>query len=270
MVVKYKRENGMKVTVKSLKIGLIKSNKGQIEGLPKNPRFIKDESYERLKQSIMDDPEMLELREVIVYPHGKDYIAICGNMRLRAMQDLGYKEVTCKVLDKSTTIEQLKAYTIKDNNSFGEYDEDLLALEWNAEELEEWGTEMEGVFKEELGEGDVYTKKIGIPIYEPTGEKPNELELYDTDKTDQLVKKINEANITNKELKKFLLIAAQRHTRIDFEKVAEYYAHAPANVQELMEQSALVIIDMGRAIEEGYVKLSNEVENQYREENGKL
>jgi hypothetical protein len=74
----------------SIKITNLHTNTGQIPGVPANPRFIKDEPYEKLKKSIQDDPEMLDLRELIVYPYpGKKghYVIIGGNMRYRICND---------------------------------------------------------------------------------------------------------------------------------------------------------------------------------------
>ena len=124
---------------KSLSISKLKSNTGQIDGLPANPRVIRDEKFQKLVKSIQDDPEMLELRELIVVPSGKIFVVIAGNMRLRAMESLGYKEAPCKVLDADTPVEKLKAYTIKDNVGFGEHDWEQLANEWDAGELADWG-----------------------------------------------------------------------------------------------------------------------------------
>ena len=130
--------------LKSQNIALSKleTNKGQIDGLPKNPRLIKDAKFEKLKKSIEDNPEMLGMREVLVYPHGSKFVIIGGNMRFQACKDLGFTEVPCKVLDKDTTPEQLRAITIKDNVGFGEHDWELLANEWDVVELEEWGLEV--------------------------------------------------------------------------------------------------------------------------------
>lgn len=128
--------------VKNIPIGEIELNKGQVEGLPKNPRFIKDYRFEALKKSIQDAPEMLSLRELIVYPHGGKYIVIGGNMRLRACKELGFKEVPCKVLDEQTPADKLREYTIKDNNAFGDTDFDLLANEWDTDELGDWGLDI--------------------------------------------------------------------------------------------------------------------------------
>jgi hypothetical protein len=125
-----------------VKISQLKTNNGQIEGLPKNPRFLKDEKFEKLKKSLQEDPEMLELREIIAYDNNGQLVVICGNMRLRAMQDLGIKEAPTKILPTETSIEKLKAYTIKDNVGFGEHDWEILANEWDVEQLEDWGLDV--------------------------------------------------------------------------------------------------------------------------------
>lgn len=134
---------GMYMRIEKIKISKIKSNTGQIKGLPKNPRLIKNEKYDKLKKSILEDPEMLDLREIIVYENlDGEFISICGNMRLKVLQDIGVKEVIVKILPSNTSIEKLKAYTIKDNVSFGEHDWDLLANEWDEMELKEWGIDL--------------------------------------------------------------------------------------------------------------------------------
>lgn len=128
--------------IKTIKIKDLATNDGQIEGLPKNPRQIRDHRYEKLKKSIEDAPEMLQLRELLVYPHGGKFVIIGGNMRYRACKELGYKELPCKVLDAETPVEKLRQYAIKDNENFGEYDWDVVANEWDTAELEDWGVEL--------------------------------------------------------------------------------------------------------------------------------
>jgi hypothetical protein len=238
--------------IKSQNIALAKleTNKGQIEGLPKNPRLIKDAKFEKLKKSIEDNPEMLGMREVLVYPHGSKFVIIGGNMRFEACKDLGFTEVPCKVLDKDTTAEQLRAITIKDNVGFGEHDWELLANEWDAVELEEWGLEV----PTQKEDDDVYTTKIESPIYEPKNEKPNQKELFDISKYNLLVNKINESNIGDSD-KEFLKLAATRHIEFNYRKIADFYAHSDKDTQELMEDSALIIIDYNKAIELGFVEL---------------
>lgn len=121
---------------------LLRCNEGQLEGLPSNPRYIKDEKFELLKRSLQESPEMLHLRELLVYPHGDTYIVIGGNMRLRAAEELGIEELPCKVLPATTPVEKLREYTIKDNNGYGDYDWDILANEWDEMPLIDWGVDM--------------------------------------------------------------------------------------------------------------------------------
>ncbi len=95
-------------------ISLLDFNKGQLPGLPKNPRFFRDYRYEAMKKSIAESPEMLELRELIVYPYADGrYLVVCGNLRLRASKELGYKELPCKVLDPETDVKKLREYAGK-------------------------------------------------------------------------------------------------------------------------------------------------------------
>ena len=139
----------MAATKKNLRVELLELNEGQMYGLPKNPRWIRDARFEALKKSIEDAPEMLDLREILVYPltdlagHEDHYIVIGGNMRLRACIEIGYKEVPCKVLDLETPVKKLREYVIKDNEAFGQNDYDILSNEWSDEELGDWGVELD-------------------------------------------------------------------------------------------------------------------------------
>ncbi|MDR1683094.1 MAG: hypothetical protein LBS25_06880 [Candidatus Symbiothrix sp.] len=128
-----------------LPISQLETNKGQIEGLAKNPRFIRDDRYSKLKRSIEENPEMLALRECLVFPHGGKYVIIGGNMRYRAQKELGYTEIVCKIIPPQTPVEDLRAYTIKDNAGFGEWDFDALANEWNPEDLLRWCVDIPNV-----------------------------------------------------------------------------------------------------------------------------
>lgn len=100
-----------------------------------------------------------------------------------------------------------------------------------------------------------YTHKIQVPQYEPSKEKPHIEALCDIKKYSKLIADINKSNVSEEE-KRFLRFAASRHIVFNYAKVADYYAHASKEMQELMEQSALVIIDIDDAIANGYVKLS--------------
>jgi len=109
-----------------------------------NPRIIKDYKFKKLVQSIKDFPQMLELRPIVV---NEDNIVLGGNMRLKACQEAGLKEVHI-IQAKDLTEQQQREFIIKDNVGFGEWDWDILANEWDTEKLEEWG--MDGFpFEEE-------------------------------------------------------------------------------------------------------------------------
>lgn len=103
---------------------------------------------------------------------------------------------------------------------------------------------------------DRYTSKIAIPVYEPKGDKPPLSDLIDRSKTERLIANINTANIPE-DVKIFLRLAAERHTAFHFGRIAEFYCHASQELQELMEQSGLVIIDFDKAIENGFVHLTD-------------
>lgn len=128
---------------KTIKLSDLHLNTGQIKDVPKNPRFIKDERYEALKKSIEDDPEMLQLRELVAYDNNGELVVILGNMRYRAMKELGYKDAPVKVLPAETDAKKLRAYIQKDNIAFGQNDWDLLGNEWDVEELQDFGLECE-------------------------------------------------------------------------------------------------------------------------------
>lgn len=112
----------------------------------------------------------------------------------------------------------------------------------------------------EVNEENKYTKKISVPQYLPSNVKPNINELCDTTKYSELVRNIKQADIPEEE-KNFLIKAASRHIVFNYAKIADYYAHSDKAVQELMEQSALVLIDVDDAIANGYVKLSSTIKN---------
>jgi hypothetical protein len=101
-----------------------------------------------------------------------------------------------------------------------------------------------------------YIQDLKVPQYEIVGDEPNITQLLDTTKTQKLNEQIDDADITD-DLKHFLKAAATRHTVFDYSKIAEFYPHQTPEVQQLMEQSVLIIIDANDAIANGYAKLSN-------------
>jgi hypothetical protein len=106
---------------------------------PNNPRLIKDDKFKKLVQSIKDFPEMLNIRPIVV---NQDMIILGGNMRYKACKEAGLKEIPIIITD--LTEAQQREFLIKDNTSGGEWDWEVLANEWNNEELEAWGLDLVG------------------------------------------------------------------------------------------------------------------------------
>ena len=116
-----------------VKLSTIKSN-------PNNPRLIKDAKFEKLKKSISEFPKMMELRPMVI---NADNVILGGNMRFKALKDLGYKEVPEEWVKRAEdlTDEEARRFIIADNVGFGEHDWEVLANEWDVQELEDWGLE---------------------------------------------------------------------------------------------------------------------------------
>jgi hypothetical protein len=121
---------------------MIKVKITDIKTNPNNPRIIRDEKYNKLLKSIQDFPDMLNKRPIVAFTDkdGK-YVVLGGNMRLKALKELKYKEVPIIVADEWTE-EQKHEFLIKDNVGFGEWDWDSLANEWDVEKLEDWGLDI--------------------------------------------------------------------------------------------------------------------------------
>ena len=104
---------------------------------PSNPRVIKDESFKKLVKSIKEFPQMLNIRPIVV---NEEMIVFGGNMRLKACIDAGLKQIPIIKADELTD-EQQREFIIKDNIGYGEWDWTLLSMEWNKDELDNWGLE---------------------------------------------------------------------------------------------------------------------------------
>lgn len=124
-------------------------NDGQLEGISKNPRYLKESEHDKLKKSLTDSPEFLEYKPLMVYAMDNgNYVTICGNMRLRVANELrldGHSEfdtIPCVILKADTPIEKIKEYAIKDNVQAGNWDWDELGNgEWETDDLQNWGVD---------------------------------------------------------------------------------------------------------------------------------
>jgi len=123
----------------------------EIKRNPDNPRLIKDNKYKKLVTSIIEFPEMLEIRPIVV---NNDMVVLGGNMRLKACQEAKLREVP--IIKASTlTAEQQREFIVKDNVGFGEWDWDMVANEWDLEKIQDWGMDVLGfnVNDEDLKDG---------------------------------------------------------------------------------------------------------------------
>lgn len=200
---------------------------------------------------------------------------IAGHGRVLAAQKLGLESVPCIRLAHLSDA-QRRAYILADNRlaeTGGGWDMEMLKLEieeidWGALEFKLEDLNLDEVLKglDETSEEDscgesqdqIYTNKIVAPVYEPKGERPPIKDLYDRTKTQTLIDKIDASDIPE-EIKHFMRIAAERHTVFNFRQIAEYYCHADAVLQDLMERSGMVIIDFKKAIEYGFVHLTEQL-----------
>lgn len=137
---------------KLVAINLIKAN-------PNNPRIIKDDKFNKLVKSIAEFPKMLQLRPIVV---NADNIVLGGNMRLKACKEAGLKEVYIIEAKDLTDAEQ-QQFIIKDNVGFGEWDWDVLANEWDADKLAEWGLNLLAIEKNEIDKDNTKSSQTLCP-----------------------------------------------------------------------------------------------------------
>jgi hypothetical protein len=175
-----------------MKINLIKPN-------PNNPRVIKDDKFKKLVQSIKDFPQMLELRPIVI---DENNIVLGGNMRLKACQELGLKDVPT-IYAKDLTEEQKKEFIIKDNVGFGEWNWDDLANDWDEELLVEWGLDIpqwsKGLDVNEMTDEDVDL----LDEFDPVGNSKGLHKIIIIFDNELAAKEWHEKNIPNFEYRKF-------------------------------------------------------------------
>ncbi len=179
-------------------------NEGQIEGLSKNPRYLKESEHDKLKKSLTDSPEFLEYKPLMVYAMDNgNYVTICGNMRLRVANELrldGHSEfdtIPCVILKADTPIKKIKEYAIKDNVQAGNWDWDELANgEWEIEDLDDWGVNTSFL---NAGESDADTLDGLFDTEDDKEEKTKDLKITITidasfaEKADEIKEKITES-----------------------------------------------------------------------------
>lgn len=179
-------------------------NEGQIDGVPKNPRYLKESEHDKLVKSLADSPEFLEYKPLMVYGlEDGTYVTICGNMRLRVANELriggntNFDKLPCFVLKTDTPIQKIKEYAIKDNVQAGNWDWDELANgEWEVEDLDDWGVNTSFL---NAGESDADTLDGLFDTEDDKEEKTKDLKITITidasfaEKADEIKEKITES-----------------------------------------------------------------------------
>jgi len=238
----------MQLQVEYVDISTIKPYKGNAKEHPK-------EQIEQIKKSITEfgnlDPIGIWHDEIVE-----------GHGRYEALKQLGYTDIPVIRLD-SLSDEQRRAYTLIHNQLTMNSGFDLDTLKVELDNIGEIDMSEFGFSLDDLTEDETYTRKIEPPTYEPTEETaPGIDELCNKSKYDDLLRYIDNADIPQ-DIADFLRLAATRHIVYDYGRIAEFYAHQPKEIQELMESSALVIIDYDKAVANGFVKLTNELETLF-------
>lgn len=219
---------------------------GDLKGWEDNPRVISEDKYKELKESV---GELGNFEPLVVDTDGT---VIAGNQRLRVHIERGDEEVEVSVPSRELTEKEIKKIGLISNRHSGEWDMDKLAEEFD-EVIEELGfSDLMG----DVGGDNSYTKAIKVPIYEPKNEKPELGQVVNTEKAEELLKIVEESNLGEDE-KEFLRKASTRFYEFNYSKVADYYAHSEGEMKDIMEKMALVIIDYNKAIENGFVRMTD-------------
>lgn len=231
-----------------MKIGDIKSN-------PQNPRVIKDEKFKQLVKSLREFPEMMAKRPMVCVTDPADgkLFPLGGNMRLKALIELKYKDIPDEwvMMADEWTEEKRREFVIKDNLSMGEWSWDDLTENWDSDLLEDWGLDIPE--KKEINECDLLD--INIPFYTPSDEVATVDELFNSEKVEEIVSKINLLN-TDEDVKSFLRLRAAFFTDFNFQKIADYYcSQEDEDVKSVFRSLGLIILAQKEAIEIGFAQL---------------
>lgn len=225
-----------------IKVETIEMNLSDIAEYKSNPRTISKKDFATLKKSLKDFPSMLDVREIVVDENG---VILGGNQRYKGLMALGKTKVKVKRVS-GWTDEQKREFVIKDNIANGDWDNDKLANEWDKDKLAEWGLPLKvassGDYKELLD--------VSIPYYTPAEKAPDCHELADLSEVDELNDMITKLEPEDG-LEPILRARAAFFAEFDFQKIADYYAKADKETQELMKRLGLVIVIPKEAYERG-------------------
>lgn len=223
------------------------SDMKKLEG---NPRKITQEQLETLKQSIERNKDYFEARPLILSDRTGELVVIAGNQRYEACRQLGIEQCPTVLLE-GLTEEREKEIIIRDNVNNGEWDEELLLLGWNAEDLDSWGVLISDIDDNDSVKTDSETSRLSSLEYKGIYYEPKnipELELEDCLNLEKYNKKVEAIELLplSDEQKDILKMFAYRFIKIDFEGVANYYAYnATEEEKRAIERLRLVLVDNG-------------------------
>lgn len=222
-----------------------------------NYRKHSDTNKARIRKSIdeagLGRSVVIDADGVLVAGNGVQSV-IDKDTPVRVIETDGTELVVVKRTDLHTGDPRRKTLALADNATADdvEWDFESIAEDWTEDEAVEWGVEWP---KSAINN---YSRKIEIPTYEPIEGVVELSELTDKTKYEQLCSEIDAADLDG-DIAEFLKMAATRHIVFDYARIGDYYANASPDVQDLMERSALVIIDFAKAVENGFVKLTQEL-----------
>lgn len=243
---------------------------------PKNYRIHGDKNKRLIQKSLVDCGAgrsiLIDKEDCIIAGNGVYEQAQELGLKVRIIESDGSELIAIKRTDLKTEDARRKALALADNytSDTSVFDIEAVMMDFTPEDLDLWEFSID-ISSLDVGidstvnkttDNSLYTNKIIAPEYLPKNEKPAISELFDKDKYTELISKIEISDISNED-KKFLKYAATRHIVFNYEKIADYYANSDKEVQELMEDSALVIIDFDSAISKGFVKLTQVIDEQY-------
>lgn len=157
-----------------MKVKDLEPNMGQVPGLPINPREWTKGDVDRIAASLVETPELFEARPIITIPHGGKFVILGGNLRFEGAKKCGMEEVPAVVMPEGTPVEKLKEIVIKDNGSFGDWNVDALANEWDDLPLAAWGVDEAISVEDEVEKVKKDEERLGrVPFTEILGEEHN-------------------------------------------------------------------------------------------------
>lgn len=248
---------------------IVDVNISDIKLYEKNNKIHPQEQLDELKQAIS------EFGFTVPVLLSKNNDCIWGHWRIEAVKQMGWEKVPC-VFTKDLNDHQIRKLRLLDNKLAELSEDNIENIKFEITALQDeklddlYDYYLDDLANEDFdwddetgwGSENNYTRKIEAPIYEIKWNIPEIKDLTITSKYDELMEEINKSNVPEN-IKEFMKASATRHIEFNYAKIAEFYSEADKETQELMEKSALVVIDFEKSIEYGFTKLTDEMKNLY-------